>query len=154
MLAIIIGTLPLNTFCNLLLPRYQLWVFSYNAWWVWRTPDKRSETIPPYRLSPDPSDSQVHVGASSLQFRPLIFYMVQVRELGRSWQKLHFVISYTFLCWFWCLFWIVVLMEDPTTAHYKISSRRRQVLIFICLYLIESIIPCIWTRCPGPPANK
>jgi len=30
----------------------------------------RSETIPPYRISPD---SQIHVGASSLQFRPLIF---------------------------------------------------------------------------------
>jgi len=38
--------------------------------------------------------------------------------LGRSWQKLHFVLSYTFLCWFWYLFWTVVLMEDPTMAFY------------------------------------
>ncbi len=33
------------------------------------------------RISPDPSDSQLHVGASSLQFTSLIFYRVQVREL-------------------------------------------------------------------------
>ncbi len=25
---------------------------------------------------------------------------------------------------------------------------------FICWYLIESMMPCIWTRCPGPPAEK
>jgi len=33
-------------------------------------------------------------------------------------QKLHVVILNKFL------FWIVVLMEDPTMAHYKISSRE------------------------------
>ncbi len=32
-------------YCNVLFPAQQLWVFSYNAWRVWRTPDKRSETI-------------------------------------------------------------------------------------------------------------
>ncbi len=25
---------------------------------------------------------------------------------------------------------------------------------FICWYLIESMMPCIWTRCPGPLAEK
>ncbi len=34
---------------------------------------------------------------------------------------------------FLCLFWIVVLVEDPTTAHYKISNIESQVLI---LYLL------------------
>jgi len=42
-LATIIGTLLLNTFCNLLLPIFQLQVFSCNAGGVWRTPDLRSE---------------------------------------------------------------------------------------------------------------
>ncbi len=60
--------------------------------------DKRSETIPSYRISPDPSYSQLHVGASSLQFTPLIFYRVQVRGLGCIWQKLNFVLSDTLLC--------------------------------------------------------
>ncbi len=77
-------------YCDVLFPAQQLWVFSYNAWRLWRTPDKRSETIPSSRISPDPSDSQLHVGASSLQFTPIIFYRVQVRGLGRPWQKFFF----------------------------------------------------------------
>ncbi len=32
-------------YCNVLFPGQQLWVVSYNAWRVWRTPDKRSETV-------------------------------------------------------------------------------------------------------------
>ncbi len=39
-----------------------------------------------------------------------------------------------------CL-WIIVLLEDPTTAHCKISSMDRQFYIFICWYLIESLMP-------------
>ncbi len=68
-------------YCNVLFPAQQLWVFLYNAWRVWRTPDKRSETISSSRISPDPSDSQLHDGASSLQFTSLMFYRVQVRGL-------------------------------------------------------------------------
>jgi len=100
-LGTIICPLLLNTFCKLLLQREQLWVFSYNAWWVWRTPDKRSETSPPHRISPD---SQIHVGASSLQFSPLIFNRVQLRDWDGhpSMQMLGFVLSGPFLSW--CLF--------------------------------------------------
>ncbi len=63
----------------------------------------------------------------------LIFYRVQVRGQEWIWQKLHFVLSDTFLCLFWCLFWIVVLVEDPNTAHYKICNRGSQVLSFYLL---------------------
>ncbi len=52
------------------------------------------------RISPDPSDSQLHDGASSLQFTSLIFYRVQVRGQGQPWQKIHFVLSDPFLCLF------------------------------------------------------
>ncbi len=38
-----------------------------------------------------------------------------------------------FLCWFWCLFWIIVLLEDPNMVHYTISYRDSQVLIFYLL---------------------
>ncbi len=34
-------------------------MLSYNTWWGSRTPDKRSETIPSSRITPDPSDSQL-----------------------------------------------------------------------------------------------
>ncbi len=44
-----------------------------------RTPDTRSETIPSSRITPDPLDTQLHDGASSLQFTSLIFSRVQVR---------------------------------------------------------------------------
>ncbi len=62
--------------------------------------------------------------------------------------------SVTHFCVYFCLFWIVVLVEDPNTAHYKISNRGSQFWFFICWYLIESMMPCIWTRCSGPPAEK
>ncbi len=61
-------------------------------------PDKRSETIPSSRITPDPLDSQLHDGGASLQFTSLIFYRLQVR--GLEWQKLGFVLSDTFLCCF------------------------------------------------------
>ncbi len=40
-----LATILAPNYCNVLFPAQQLWVFSYNAWRVWRTPDKRSETI-------------------------------------------------------------------------------------------------------------
>ncbi len=55
-------------------------MFSYNTWWGSRTPDERSETIPSSRITPDPLDSQIHDGASSVH--SLMFYRVQVRGLG------------------------------------------------------------------------
>ncbi len=79
--------------------------------------------IPSSWISTDPSEYQLHVGASSLQFTPLIFYRVQVREQRQPWHNLKFVLSDTFLCWFRCLFWIIVLMKDPNMVHYKISNR-------------------------------
>ncbi len=53
-----------------------------------------------YRISPDPSDSQLHDGASSLQFTSLIFCRVQVRGQRQQWLKIHFVLSDPFLCLF------------------------------------------------------
>ncbi len=32
-------------------------------------------------------------------------------------------------------FWIIVLLEDPNMAHYKISSRVSQVLIFLSVVI-------------------
>ncbi len=46
--------------------------------------EQRSETIPSSKITPDHLDSQLHVGASSLQFTSLIFYRVQVRGLEWS----------------------------------------------------------------------
>ncbi len=97
-------------------------VFSCNTWWICWTPDKRSETIPSSRISPDPSDSQLLLFSSphscSTGFRS---------EDWNGQQKLGFVLSDPFLCCFWGLFCFIVLVEDPNMAHYKISNRVSQV---------------------------
>ncbi len=55
--------------------------------------------------------------ASSLQFTSLIFYRVQVRGLNGHSRSLvtHFCVVFEV-----CV-WIIVRLEDPNTAHYKIS---------------------------------
>ncbi len=92
---------------------------------------------------------QIHSFFSSVHLTH--FLQGSGQRTGRP--KLGFVLSDTFLFWVWCLFWIIVLMEDPTTAYYEISSMD-SFSFFICWYLIESMMPCIWTRCSGPPAEK
>jgi len=93
-----------------------------------QTPDKRSETIFPYKISPDLSDSQIH----DWHF---IFYRVQVRDWDGHFRCL-ILCSVTHFCFdFDVCFWITVLLEEPNMAHDKISSRGCQVLFFICWYL-------------------
>ncbi len=58
---------------------------------------------------------------------PHSFSTVQVRGLGRSWQKLHFVLSDT--CW--CSFWNIILLEDPTLAIIRFKKKN----IYIYIYL-------------------
>ncbi len=36
--------------------------------------------------------------------------------------------------------WIIVQLDDPNMAHYKIYNRVSHLLIFICWYLIESMM--------------
>ncbi len=67
--------------------------------------------------------------------------------------KIHFVLSGPFL-FIWCLFWIVVLVEDPNTAHYKISNRGSQVFDFYLLVFDRIHDAMHLTRCSGPPAEK
>ncbi len=68
--------------------------------------------------------------------------------------KDYFVLSDPFLCLFWCLFWIVVLVEDQTRPIIRFLTEAVRFRFFICWYLIESMMPCIWTRCSGPPEKQ
>ncbi len=95
-----------------------------------RTPDKRSETIPSSRISPDPSDSQLHDSASSLQFTSL---RVQVRGLNGHSRSLVLCSVTHFCAVFEVCVWIIVRLEDPNMAHYKISNRVSLLLIFYLL---------------------
>ncbi len=39
--------------------------------------------------------------------------------------------------------WIIVWLEDPNMAHYEISNGISHLLIFICWYLIKSMMSCV-----------
>ncbi len=94
----------------------------------------RSETIPSSRITPDPLDSQLHVGASSLQFTPLIFYRVQDWN-GHSRGLVLCSVTHFCVVFEVCVCIIVQLLEDPNMAHYKISNRVSHLLIFYLLVL-------------------
>ncbi len=96
--------------------------------------------------SPDPSE--LHVGASYLQYTSLIFYRVQVRELAWPWQNFHFVLKDPFLF----LLLIVLFALDHCLDGFVAGTVRFR--FFICWYLIESLMSSIWTRCSRPAAEK
>ncbi len=50
----------------------------------------------------------------------------------------HFCVVFEFF-----FVWIIVQLEDPNMAPYKISNRVSHLLIFLSVYLIESTMPCI-----------
>ncbi len=132
------------------------WVFSYNAWEFGEHLIIDQRPFSSYRISPDPQihSSMLVLLLSSVHLTHLLQGSGQRTETAMV-KILIFVLSDPFLC----LFWVFVLDCCPggrsKHAHYKISNRGSQVLIFfICWYLIESMMPCIWTRCSGPPAEK
>ncbi len=91
-----------------------------------RTPDTRSETIPSSRITPDPSDSQLLLFSSphscSTGFR-------SEEWNGRS-RSLVLCLLTHFCVVFEVCVWIIVRLEDPIMAHYKISNRVNHLLIF------------------------
>ncbi len=101
----------------------------------------------------NPSDAQLHVGAS-LQFTLLIFYRFQVRGLGQPWQKLHFVFIDPFFVEFDVCFGLISWWKIQTRPIIRFLTEAVGFIYFICWYLIESMMPCIWKRRPGSPAEK
>ncbi len=69
--------------------------------------------------------------------------------LQGSVQRTGMAIAEAWFCEQWPIFcvvfeicvWIIVRLEDPIMAHSKISNRVSHLLIFICWYLIESMMP-------------
>ncbi len=110
------------------------------------------ETI--FWISSDPSDSQLHVSASSLQFTSLIFYRVQVRGQDSHGKRL-ILCSVTHFCvYFDVCFGLLSWWKIQTRPIIRFLTEAVRFWFFICWYLIESMMPCIWTRCSGPPAEK
>ncbi len=90
-----------------------------------RTPDTRSETIPSSRITPD---LQIHSFSSSVHLTHLL------QGLG---QRTGMAVAEACFCAQWPIFFfffevcvmIIVRLEDPNMAHYKISNRVSHLLI-------------------------
>ncbi len=110
---------------------------------------KRSETI----ITPDPSDSQLHDGASSLQFTSLIFYSCSDKRTGMN-------IAEAWFCAQWPIFVLFLRFVIGLLYGWKIQTcpiirfltESVTYWFFICWYLIESMMPLVQTRWP-PPAE-
>ncbi len=49
--------------------------------------------------------------------------------------------------------WIIVQLEDPNMAHYKISNRVSHLLILYLLVFDRISDAMCLNQCPGPPAE-
>ncbi len=107
-----------------------------------------------YRISPDPSDSQLHDGASSLQFTHS--FSVGFRSEDRDSNGKRFILcSVTHFCvYFDVCFGLLSCWKIKTWPVIRFLTEAVRFRFCICWYLIESMMPCIWTRCPGPPEEK
>ncbi len=85
------------------------------------------------RISPDPSDSQLHVGASSLQFTRSFSTGFRSEDWDSHGKRFILCSVTNFCVVFEVCVRIVVLVEDPNMARYKISNRGSHVLIFYLL---------------------
>ncbi len=157
-------------YCNVLFPGQQLWVVSYNAWRVWRTPDKRSETV----FFIQNHSRSFRFTASPLQFTSLIFYRVQVREHLTGDQRpflhpeslqilqihsfsssVHSLILYRVqvrgghsrslvLCSATHVcFGLLSWWKIQTRSIIRFLTEAVKFWFFICWYLIESMMPCV-----------
>ncbi len=131
-------------YCNVLFPAQQLWVFSYNAWRVWRTPDKRSETI-------------FFIQNLSRSFRftaPWRCFSSSVHLthfLQGSGQRTGMAIAEAWFCAQWPIFVLFLRFVFVLLSGWKIQTwpiirfltGSVTYWFFIYWYLIESMMPCV-----------
>ncbi len=111
-------------------------------------PDKRSETI--FFIQESLQILQIHSSMTVL----LLFSSPHSSSTGfrsedRDSNGKRFILcSVTHFCvYFDVCFGLLVLVEDPHTPIIRFLTAAVRFWFFICWYLIESILPCIWTRC-------
>ncbi len=112
----------------------------------------RSETIPSSRITPDPLYYQLHDGASSVHL---------THVLQGSGQRTGMNIAEAWLCAQWPIFLLLLRFVFGLLSGWKIQiwpiirflTESVTYWFFICWYLIESMMPCVQTRCPGLPAE-
>ncbi len=86
---------------------------------------------------------QLHVSTSPLH--PTHFLQGSGQRTGTAMVNINFVLSgFGLLSWWKIQTWPII----------RFLTEVVRVWFCICWYLIESMMPCISTRCPGPPAEK
>ncbi|KAK6328012.1 hypothetical protein J4Q44_G00036580, partial [Coregonus suidteri] len=58
-------------------------------------------------------------GNSNLQLPPQIFYGIKVWRLARPLQDLNVLLLVPLLCCLGCVFWVIVMLEYPSTTHFQ-----------------------------------
>ncbi len=58
-------------------------------------------------------------GNSNLQLPPQIFYGIKVWRLARPLQDLNVLLLEPLLCCLGCVFWVIVMLENPSTTHFQ-----------------------------------
>ncbi len=105
------------------------------------------------RISPDPSDSQLHVSTSSLQFTSLIFYRVQVRELkwpAEAWFCAQWPIFVLFLRF---VFGLLYGWKIQTWPIIRFLTESVTYWFFYLLVFDRINDAMCLNQCPGPPAE-
>ncbi len=96
-----------------------------------------------YRISPDPSDSQLHDGASSLR-SPHSFSVGFRSEDRDSNGKIFILCSVAHFCvYFDVCFGLLSWWKIQTRPIIRFLTEAVRFRFFICWYLIESMMPCI-----------
>ena len=62
---------------------------------------------------------RLSLGNSKLQLPPQIFYRIKVRRLARALRDLNVLLFEPLLCCLGCMFWVIVMLEDSSTTHFK-----------------------------------
>ncbi len=101
--------------------------------------EQRSETIPSSRITPDHLDSQLHVGASPLQFTSLMSCSTGFRS--EDWddhiRSLFCAQGPIFLLFF--MFWLLYGWKIQTWPIIRFLTESVTYWFFICWYLIDAM---------------
>ncbi len=63
--------------------------------------------------------SRLTFGSLNLQLPPQIFYGMKVWRLARPLQDLNVLLLEPLLCWLGRVFWVIVVLEYPSTTHFQ-----------------------------------
>ncbi len=85
-------------------------------------------------------------GNSNLQLPPQIFYGMKVWRLAKPLKDLNVLLLEPLLCCLGRVFWVIVMLEYPSTTHFQCPWPWR--------YMAPSIVPLMRCSCPVPLAEK